>query len=688
MRYFQWLVQLLLLFTVPSIALYPHSVSEEYALLQIDSSLSYDDILELINHLETGELEKRCSEADLTKLNHFLAHLAVQGILPGEIEEEFNLKSDIQELLYEDDYSFVPAVFYNHGELIFCKSWIHKKWDQAKKFVKKHKKALIIGAAVVVAAAVVVGVVVAASTAGAVAAGAAASESEDKDRPNSHDEQESISSSLQSAIEEQVTSFKETIVNEQFFQPSSQGEFSLGEEGKVVTPLLAHDIFKNLARHFDYEPLPISKEFDISSRDFGHHEIDRQFSTDYATLYTDPTKESDFNTLANQVQGERALAIGDFKQAVHNLGRSIDLNPTNPLPYLERAVAQFGLGEFDRSLEDYHHYVSQTPKKESLSIADFSFGFAKGLPTGIYESGEGLFLFLADLVKHPIHTGEQIWNALTLLRDLAHSEQWDTLGKILVPEAHQLITEWDSLPSDVRGELAGRVFGKYGSDIIIPGALTKAIAKQLQRAQELSAVCKSLHIAEQTLLLESAAGWGSGAKAGEVLRANHHTLNLANELGFPIHEMSQLKQAGNLEAAVAHTFESISKNPAMIESIAMHKNAKAFLKPYMKKPMPEGQVRDLIYKAGIPTFQKPQGIPENFLAMISDKGAGMLYVHPENAHISIRIMPGKSHSPFPYQQKPYVIQMDNGKAIDKFGKRISADMPEAHIPLEEFVYRN
>lgn len=50
-------------------------------------------------------------------------------------------------------------------------------------------------------------------------------------------------------------------------------------------------------------------------------------------------------------------------------------------------------------------------------------------------------------------------------------------------------------------------------------------------------------------------------------------------------------------------------------------------------------------------------------------------------------MPGKLHSPNPSQQRPYVVQMKNGKAFDKHGNLIPLDEPEAHIPCEKFVYR-
>ena len=52
---------------------------------------------------ENGKLEERCSQEDLERINYFLANLAVQGILPNEVEEEFFLEYDIQELLHGED---------------------------------------------------------------------------------------------------------------------------------------------------------------------------------------------------------------------------------------------------------------------------------------------------------------------------------------------------------------------------------------------------------------------------------------------------------------------------------------------------------------------------------------------------------------------------------------------------------
>lgn len=324
----------------------------------------------------------------------------------------------------------------------------------------------------------------------------------------------------------------------------------------------------------------------------------------------------------------------------------------------------------------------------TLSVPDFDLGFAKGLSNGVYDSGKGFFLLVSDLITQPIHTGKQIWDALVILSDLAHSEEWSKLSKILAPEMHQLIKEWDTLPSDVKGELAGYAFGKHGADLLGPAALAKAISKGVKGVQELSIACRGLQTAERTLLLESVANLENGAKIAEVIQTNQKFITLGEEVGLTPFEMGQLKKAGHLENTITNTFEAFSKNPALRESFELFKKSKDFLKPYTKEFMPEIQCRELIHTTGIQTFPRPKGIPENFKVRITGKGGGMEYVHPINTHIRIRVMPGKPHSPLPYQQKPYVIQKAEGKALDVLGNRISPDLPEAHIPLEEFIYRS
>ena len=102
--------------------------------------------------------------------------------------------------------------------------------------------------------------------------------------------------------------------------------------------------------------------------------------------------------------------------------------------------------------------------------------------------------------------------------------------------------------------------------------------------------------------------------------------------------------------------------------------------------IPEIEARKLIHQTGIKTFPRPNGIPETFKVRLSNDGAGMVYVHPENTHISIRVMPGKPHSINPYQRKPYVIYRKHGKTLDKLGNIIESSSEGAHIPIDEFKY--
>ena len=103
--------------------------------------------------------------------------------------------------------------------------------------------------------------------------------------------------------------------------------------------------------------------------------------------------------------------------------------------------------------------------------------------------------------------------------------------------------------------------------------------------------------------------------------------------------------------------------------------------------MPESQIRELIHSTDIPTFARPKGIPENYRIKLSDKPGGVKYVHPIDEGTYIRIMPGKPHSKNPSQERPYVIQRINGKSLDKHGNIVSKKSEEAHIPIEEFIYK-
>ncbi|MEI8300848.1 MAG: hypothetical protein WCG10_04460, partial [Chlamydiota bacterium] len=107
---------------------------------------------------------------------------------------------------------------------------------------------------------------------------------------------------------------------------------------------------------------------------------------------------------------------------------------------------------------------------------------------------------------------------------------------------------------------------------------------------------------------------------------------------------------------------------------------------YKGQYLSEIQARNILNEAGIVVPSRPKGIPENFKIKISDKGAGIEYIHPINMHIRVRVMSGKPHSLNGYQQKPYVIYKKNGNTVNKFGDIVNPQSEAAHIPFDEFIY--
>ena len=387
MRYTQAVISSILLLTVPSTILHSNplkirpTIQHEQAPSlhpSIDAIPSYDDIIQLLHDLESGELEKRCqSYEDVQKLARFLIDLARKGMLSNETEAAMQLEEEIAALeavlrgeFDEFVYGFtdeswdqlvIPAIFYGDAEFIQCRNWFKKQFHHLKDFAKRHKKALIIAAAVVVATAVAVGLVAAASAAGA--AGAAAAGSGDGDSHSSRgggaDPASLLEGSpeLRTALDEHIASLKNDLVSNRLLELQPGDAFSLEENGRVIGSLIAHDSFRNLNEQlfyntsYDRDLERAQNPFSTTNFVSGQEVIDQKFHTDYAPLYA--THNTDFRTLSLQAHGETALAQGSYQQAILDFERVVERTPTNPFPYLDRGVAHFGAGEYDRALEDY-----------------------------------------------------------------------------------------------------------------------------------------------------------------------------------------------------------------------------------------------------------------------------------------------------------------------------------------------
>jgi len=575
---------------------------------------------------------------------------------------------------------------------LVCAKGKHKGGElghKIAKFWKKHKKAIIITAAVVaVTAAVVVVVAVmaggaaagAAAAGGAGAVGGALSDQGSKEKPHSQSNLDPsptpASPTNAPTISYPFATFNPYPVPEKITFGENgvhyDGQFFSSYEDMLLNPFGNSWVnnWLNSAEKLRTEAFPLSH--------ISMPQLQPIISNGNAH------GSQDLNVSAYKARGEWALTNGYTAQALQDFNTIIEMEPSNPDSYLGRGSARFELGQYDACIDDYNQYTSLVPKE--FSVKDFSIGFAKGLPKGVYESGEGLLLFLSDLVKHPINTGSQVYESFSALSNLVRAGEWEMIGSSLSPEVHELITQWEILSNSRKGELAGYAFGKHGSDILIPGAAAKIAARGAGAVKEIGVICKNLQTAEKVFVLEAVAtGRNAGVDVGAVITSAERTLAAGEDLGLTAKEIAELKQAGNLEQVVDKGRDYFVGKPEMQASFDRFENAETFLKNH-KGFVAEMEAKDLIHKTGISTFSRPEGIPEIYKVKISSDGAGIKYVHPQNDQTYVRVMPGKPHSMNPMQQKPYVVQMKNGLTLDKNGKVVNRKSPDAHIPLEEFRY--
>jgi len=369
-----------LLTTVPAFLIYPNNILYGVTFQEINYEYqhktqewvrptTYDEIIQLLEDLESGELERKCSTIQLEKVNAYLVTLAKEGFLPDEFEEEMEIEEDAYDLVYGEDsvfqlahffktnneYMIIPAIFnrYSGYDVIQCGK-ISKTWKKTKKFVKKHKKAIIIGAVVVVATTVIVITVVAtssvaAATAAVGASGAAASsgssgsnsldsnysesgKSESKNEPLAVSDTPKETHSpitdvnevpiMKVTIDEHISSFKEFLVEDKAVQEATSfkgwDDLSFGEKARELGAGLTHKAFdeitdlvkvvpqlceevKEIGAKILPESLTSSSDIDIGSSienydnlaAKGHQAIDKVFSTDQSECFTAEAKAND-----------------------------------------------------------------------------------------------------------------------------------------------------------------------------------------------------------------------------------------------------------------------------------------------------------------------------------------------------------------------------------------------------------
>ena len=135
------------------------------------------------------------------------------------------------------------------------------------------------------------------------------------------------------------------------------------------------------------------------------------------------------------------------------------------------------------------------------------------------------------------------------------------------------------------------------SGFAAPGAIAEIISKS---ARELAAVLKNLQVAEETLILETAAGVGDTIKLGEIINAGKTSAFMGEELGFTAKEMGQLQKAGKLEGAINSRLDRlVSQSESEVFKAAVSKDSHVkMVRDYLEKPAKEIQ-------KSIRSYEKP-----------------------------------------------------------------------------------
>jgi len=523
LKNFRLLVNSVLLFTIPAIALapqgnpieihiQPENVVQEDWRAESTHVSSYDQIMELLDGIESGELEKTCSPEQLDRITHYIAFLAKLGVLPDDSEESLSLEDDIDEILNGEqnpygyalylgspaDFMIAPAVFYGGGDVVLCKSWVGKKLKKVGKFCKRHKKGVIIGAGVALAVAVVIVVVLtcppaapAVASAAASAAGAAGGVGAATRERTGEVEPVSVDPSFTEALlEKEISSMKEFIIEERFFEKNPG--VSPEETGRVLGLALAHQALGNTTEYPSNSYLGQLKE----------NLIDQAFFSDNVASGTVENLGPDFRENAYQLRAEHSLELYRNAQAILDLGEVIERNPNNHRAYLERAIAYEEIGDHERSVADYEQYTAKKPTLLAKTI-DSSFAFARGISRGAKDSIRQQGTFVADVMIHPINTTVEVCKAFTLLAKLFYHKEWATIKEALIPEAGELAARWDTLSCEEQVEGSAYIFGKYGADIVIPGTAPKLVSKGVGLLKGISSARRILVTAERTLAFET-----------------------------------------------------------------------------------------------------------------------------------------------------------------------------------------
>jgi len=185
------------------------------------------------------------------------------------------------------------------------------------------------------------------------------------------------------------------------------------------------------------------------------------------------------NAQAHILKGQIELELGLYADAVLSLTKALQKDPDNQEIYLDRAIAFFENGQPSEAFADFLHQktsldFSPTQNQDLQKFAQafglsITNGFSKALneiaPALIYTAN-GIGHCLWAGISEPMAIPEKIVQPLYKLLEYVHQHSLKEMGKdvahFLSPELTKLVTEWNHLSLEKRGELAGLAIGEFG----------------------------------------------------------------------------------------------------------------------------------------------------------------------------------------------------------------------------------
>lgn len=244
-------------------------------------------------------------------------------------------------------------------------------------------------------------------------------------------------------------------------------------------------------------------------------------------------------------EGIRCNDLFLYSDAVTYLTAAIEKDPNNIEAYQERAHAYFELGNLELAIEDYkvakqsllnkkgkiiitgqteYYFCDGENDQESYVInpepkgmMDFSGGFCVGISKGGSDSLVEFVPSTWSCCKGILHgvwcfacspkevSGDVINTSYELVKFIKENTARECL-EVVVPELKELCLNWDSLSDYDRGSKTGYIIGKYGVDILAPGAALKGIKKyqQLKRLNSMFTIeCCVASQAKKAKILEA-----------------------------------------------------------------------------------------------------------------------------------------------------------------------------------------